>query len=110
MKVAALVSDLMFTSKIREVALAQAVEVQIAKDPAAIADDSEIVVIDLEARRFSAVDALVALRSRLPNAHLIGFFSHVNEELGAKALEAGANEVMPRSKFVRVLPDLVKVE
>ena len=37
---------------------------------------------------------------------VVSFFSHVHEELAGEAEALGLGEVMPRSKFVRVLPGL----
>jgi hypothetical protein len=37
---------------------------------------------------------------------VVSFFSHVHEEVAGEAVELGLGEVMPRSKFVRVLPSL----
>jgi hypothetical protein len=37
---------------------------------------------------------------------VVSFFSHVHEEVAGEALGLGLGEVMPRSKFVRVLPGL----
>lgn len=41
------------------------------------------------------------------DAPVIGFASHVDDELMASARAAGCREVLPRSRFFRTLPALV---
>jgi hypothetical protein len=38
---------------------------------------------------------------------VVSFFSHVHGDTAENAVSLGLGEVMPRSKFVRVLPELL---
>jgi hypothetical protein len=38
---------------------------------------------------------------------VVAYVSHVNQDLADAARLAGADEVLPRSRFVQVLPDLL---
>ena len=58
---------------------------------------ADIVVVDLA--RFAA--AVSELRTALPNARIVAFGPHVDEEAATAAREAGADVVLPRSRFFR---------
>jgi hypothetical protein len=44
---------------------------------------------------------------QLREVPLVGFFSHVQTELRRNALDAGFDQVLPRSAFSRDLPNLL---
>jgi DNA-binding NarL/FixJ family response regulator len=69
-----------------------------------------LVIFDLNAASASAVELIRQLKAdaELASTPVIGFFSHVQVELMRAAEAAGCNEVMPRSKFTSVLPDLLR--
>jgi DNA-binding NarL/FixJ family response regulator len=52
-----------------------------------------------------AVRRVKALR---PELRVLGFLSHVQLELAEHAKAAGADEVMPRSRFSAHLPEILK--
>jgi DNA-binding NarL/FixJ family response regulator len=55
-----------------------------------------------------AVDMIRKIREgREKDLPIVGFLSHVDRELAAKAQAAGATQVMPRSQFAETLPDLL---
>jgi DNA-binding NarL/FixJ family response regulator len=91
-KVVAFVTDLMDRSKVQ----AAVPDATFARDPADAAD-ADVVVVDLV--RFG--DAIAALRTAAPGARIVAFGPHVDDELLARAGEAGADSVMPRSLFFR---------
>lgn len=109
-------SDLMFISKVKEVASAAQGQVKVARSLAAleqaVADSSEpgALMIDLEKNTIEQ-EALVEVTRRLSPLgwRVVSFFSHVHEEVGDKAAKLGLGEVMPRSRFVKVLPSLFGV-
>ena len=92
MRVCALVSDLMDRSRISG-AIA---EVEFVRDAAACAA-ADVVIVDL-ARSGAEV---AALRAAAPTARIIGFGPHVDEESAGAAVAAGADVVLPRSRFFR---------
>jgi DNA-binding NarL/FixJ family response regulator len=91
-RVCALVSDLMDRSKIS----AAVTEVTFVRTTDACAD-ADVVIVDLA--RFG--DQMSSLRAALPSARLICFGSHVDEASAEAARAAGADTVLPRSKFFR---------
>jgi len=112
--IVAAVDDLLFSSKIRNVAKQHRVEVVFARSPDAILSEvrarrPSLVVFDLNAERTKPVETLARIKSdpELAGTRAIGFASHVHAELIAAARAAGADEVMARSAFVSTLPDIV---
>jgi DNA-binding NarL/FixJ family response regulator len=91
-KVVALTSDLMDRSRITG-AIAG---VEFASDPAGCSD-ADVVIIDLA--RFGS--AVREVRRALPDARIVAFGPHVDEEAATDAREAGADVVWPRSRFFR---------
>ena len=92
MNVVAYVTDLMDRSKVQS-AIADAT---FARDPAAAAG-AEVVIVDLA--RFG--DVVAAIHAAAPDARIVAFGPHVDDELLRRAGEAGADVVMPRSQFFR---------
>ena len=90
MRVCALVGDLMDRSRIS----ASLPDVVFVREVAACAD-SDVVIVDL-ARSGHDV---AAARAVAPSARIVGFGPHVDEEQAQAARAAGADLVLPRSRF-----------
>jgi len=104
--VLALVRDLMFSSKISATARAERIEVKIVRDPAKLVTEAgERLLVDLN--QDGAVPAASEWKARTGGA-VIGFVSHVDAPTIAKAREEGFDQVLARSRFVEMLPDLLK--
>ncbi len=105
--------DLMFISKVKEVAAAAQREVAVVRSLQALeqaignSSGPAVLMIDLE-KSGIAKSELQEPVARLSSQgwRVVSFFSHVHEEVAGEAVELGLGEVMPRSKFVRVLPEL----
>jgi hypothetical protein len=59
--------------------------------------DADVVIVDLA--RFAA--AVGDVRRALPNARVVAFGPHVDEDAAAGAVADGADVVWPRSRFFR---------
>ena len=96
-RVAAIVPDLFFASKVKETLTAAGHDVTIvsAEPP----PETDLVVVDLD-----AAGAEVAVPSGTPS---LGFYSHVDVETRARAEQAGFDLVVPRSRMAREMPELV---
>lgn len=90
MRVCALVGDLMDRSRIS----ASIPDVVFVRDAAKCAD-ADVVIVDLAK---SGKD-VGALRAAVPAARIVGFGPHVDEDSAAAARAAGADVVLPRSRF-----------
>lgn len=110
----ALVADLIFASRIRAAAAAEGVRVETvttsnALIEAAHAARPRLILVDLAARGVDPVSLIGALKadSALASVPIVAFGPHVDADLLVAAREAGADRVLARSAFVRLLPSLL---
>jgi hypothetical protein len=104
-----LVQDMMFTSKIREVAKQTGVSVQGVRDPAALAGaapGAKLVILDL--RLPTAGDALARLASDPATSAIpsVGFIDHEKTDVMDAARAQGCGQVMAKGQFANALPKL----
>lgn len=112
------IEDLFFLAKIQETAKKVGVKVAFLKnDKEAIAkltdcDESErpsLIVFDLNNFNAKPLSLIPKIKAKLKKStSIIGFLSHVQADLKAKAIEAGCDTVMPRSAFSQNLPNLLR--
>jgi len=106
MKALALVSDLMFSSRITAEAKAAGAQVQILRKPEQLNQaEGELLLVDLNLP--GATTAAAAWRQK-EGRRTVGFVSHIDAATIAAAREAGLEEIMPRSRFIQVLPELLR--
>lgn len=105
------VPDLFFSTRITSTAQQLGVTC-VACAPAALADRfraqrTPLVIVDLHAD--GALEAIRALRA-LPetcDVRVVGFYSHVDNELRTAAIAAGVSDPMPRSAFTARLAGIL---
>jgi hypothetical protein len=112
------VEDLFVTAKINEASKNQGVKVAFVKSDkdivAQLADMEEkdhpsLIVFDLNNTAAKPLTLIPKLKAKLKKGtSIIGFLSHLQGDLKAKAVEAGCNTVMPRSAFSQSLPNLLR--
>ena len=102
----ALVRDLMFASRIRGSAPAAQTATSVAALLEVAGARTRLVLVDAEVP--DGVSAVREVRRASPNAEVVGFGPHVDEAALAALTEAGADRVLPRGRFVRELPQLVR--
>lgn len=106
--------DLLFITKVKEVAATSGAGLTIAKseeslrNALATSPKGGILMIDLEKAPVS-LDVVRDVLSAGGGAdwRVCAFFSHVHLEVADMARQLGFQEVMPRSKFVSLLPNLL---
>ena len=106
----ALVSDLLFTSKIRETAATLGLPVETVRTADALlarAPAATVVIVHLIAHGLDAAPALRALRAAAPTARLVAFGPHTAEDLLASARAAGADAVLTHGQLAKQLPSLL---
>lgn len=108
MKIAGLIDDLFFTSKLREVAKSLGRETVVCQSASAVPPDAARVFVDLSATMFDPIAEIAALKKVAPETPVTAFFSHVQIDMKERALKAGADEVVPRSAFTERLSELLK--
>jgi hypothetical protein len=100
-QVVAISSDLLLGSRIEGMLGAAGHDATLSPSLAdASLDDAELVVADLDEE---SPEALAGL-----GVPVLGYYSHVNAETRRVAEAAGIDLVVPRSKLVRELPQLVE--
>ena len=107
-------SDLFFISKIKEVAASLSQPITVARSQAVLEREASqaapggLLMVDLE-KVTVPLEALSAIEQTLREKgwQTVSFFSHVHIDTAEKAKAAGLGEVMARSKFVKVLPELL---
>ncbi|HZZ40903.1 MAG TPA: response regulator [Acidobacteriaceae bacterium] len=112
------IEDLFFFAKINESARKLGIKVAFVKnDPETVArifeaaedDRPSLIVFDLNNAAAKPMTLIPKIKSKLKKStSVIGFLSHLQGDLKAKALEAGCDMVMPRSAFSQNLPTLLR--
>jgi DNA-binding NarL/FixJ family response regulator len=115
----ALIDDIFFLAKVHETAKHTGVKLETAATgeqllKAAAASPAALILVDLNARQgaLDAVEQLCASNSAMNGQgnprRVIAFLSHVQTDLAERALAAGCQDVMPRSKFTQNLPEILR--
>jgi hypothetical protein len=111
------IEELFFQAKIQETAKKLGVKVAFVKnDKEALAEMMEgeenkpaLIVFDLNNANAKPLTLIPKLKTKLKrSASIIGFLSHLQGDLKAKAVEAGCDVVMPRAAFSQNLPNLLR--
>ena len=112
------IEDLFFTAKIQETARKLGVKVAFVKNDkeqiaALTASENEdhpgLIVFDLNNANAKPLTLIPKLKTKLKKTtSIIGFLSHLQGDLKAKAVEAGCDTVMPRAAFSQNLPNLLR--
>lgn len=115
MSIALLSKDLLFISRVKEVAAALSGEAVCVKNEGQLIEllavsgppQGGVMLIDLEKSPVSleVLGSLLTEDAR-QRWRCIAFYSHVHHETALRARAIGIEEVIPRSKFVQLLPTL----
>ncbi|MDP3722786.1 MAG: hypothetical protein Q8R91_04735 [Candidatus Omnitrophota bacterium] len=106
----AIVDDLIFRVKLEAAAAHLGTPLTIAADAESALRSGQgwsRVLIDLNLSRGDPLAMIRDLRQAYPDVPMIGYCSHVQQDLKTQALEAGCTTVLPRSAFVQQLPQLL---
>ena len=99
------ITDMLFSSKLREAAKATGVTVQPAREPvafAAAAREAKLAIVDL--RLPAALAALEALGGAV---RTVGFIDHEKTDVMDAARALGCSDVMAKGQFANALPKLL---
>ena len=112
------IDDLFFIAKIQETARKLGIKVAFVKnekdtiaDLLALPEEARptLIVFDLNSASAKPLALIPKLKTKLKRTtSIVGFLSHLQGELKAKAIEAGCDTVMPRSAFSQTLPNLLR--
>jgi CheY-like chemotaxis protein len=105
-----MISDMLFSSKLREAAKASGVSVQAAREPqawAAAAAGAKLAIVDLRMpTALAALDALAATPST-SGLRTVGFIDHERTDVMEQARAKGCSDVMAKGQFANALPKLL---
>lgn len=112
------IEDLFFIAKIQETARKLGVKIAFIKNDkesiAALTGLAEeerpgLIVFDLNNANAKPLTLIPKLKTKLKRStSIVGFLSHLQGDLKAKAVEAGCDTVMPRAAFSQNLPNLLR--
>ncbi len=113
MALAAVVTDLIFSTKIVTEARAQGRIVPVLRSFSKMeeflkATPPDFLIVDLHSGGIDGVSAIGKAMTCGRACKVLAYVSHGERELAQKARDAGATQVVPRSEFVLLLPELVK--
>src|ERR1700689_61116 len=103
-----LITDMLFSSKLREAAKATGVTVQPARERAAFAaaaQEAKLAIVDL--RLPTALAALEALAGAARQPRTVGFIDHEKTDVMDAARAKGCTDVMAKGQFANALPKLL---
>ena len=111
-RVAALIPDLLFGSKVQSALQAAGHEVDLIAGEVEAWDEVggiDLLVIDLTSPDVDGVELFetLATAGELHEVRTLGFFAHVEPEVRDRALQAGFDVVVPRSRMAREGAQLV---
>lgn len=113
--VLAVVEDLFFVVKIKDAAKRAGVEVVFLKSEQAVLekalDAPALIILDLNISSVQPIPLIAKLKTgETRHVPLLGFVSHVQTDLRAKAEEVGCETVVPRSVFSQRLQEILQVQ
>jgi CheY-like chemotaxis protein len=111
-RVVALIGDLLFGSKVQAMLEAAGHEVDLVTGDVEVWDEIggvDVLVVDLTTDEVDPVQLVDTLKSGGEMAHVktLAFYSHVEPAVRERALAAGIDEVVPRSRMNREGGELV---
>jgi hypothetical protein len=112
------IEDLFFIAKIQETARKLGVKIAFIKNDkesiaqlTGLAEEERpgLIVFDLNNANAKPLTLIPKLKTKLKRStSIVGFLSHLQGDLKAKAVEAGCDTVMPRAAFSQNLPNLLR--
>ena len=112
--IVAILDDMFFASKLREAAKASGVDIEFIKSEFALhgfnpSEPPSLVIVDLANKNIAPLDIVRLIKSsdKFGNARVIGYLPHVAKELAARVLDAGYDQVLPRSRLSRELATIL---
>jgi DNA-binding response OmpR family regulator len=112
-RVALLCPDLLFGSRLQgslEAAGHQVWRLDTVEQARGATPESDLLIVDLTAEGIDGAKVLQRLREggEVEGVATLGFYAHVDQETRRRAIDAGFDRVVPRSRMAREAPALVE--
>ena len=111
MAVVAIVEDLFFRAKIEAAAAQAGIPLVVARDATAVTQAAtpswQCVILDLHLSSADPLQMIRDVNAAHPARPIVAHYSHVETQSPLQATHAGCTLVLPRSAFVRRLPELL---
>ncbi|MGC8541924.1 MAG: response regulator [Phycisphaerae bacterium] len=113
MALAAIVTDLIFSTKIVAEARAQKRQVRVLRSYSVLSEflratPPDMLIVDMNCGGINPLSAIALAKTSKPSCKIVAYLSHTQQDLAQQAMQAGAEQVVPRSEFVVLLPTLVQ--
>ncbi len=112
MSAVALITDLMFTAKVKGTADLIGLRLKVVRDLSVLSEEIaagvDLAIIDMNADGVDTVEAIRRCKSAPQPPAVLAYLSHVQKDLADAANAAGADLVLPRSRFSAELPELLR--
>ncbi len=111
-EVAVMIRDLIFETKIKSTAQSLGINPAVVRSLSDLesllaSTGIRLLIVDLNTAGPTAFDAIRAAK-KAASVRVLAFASHVDVDLASLANQAGADEVLPRSRFASQLPQLLQ--
>ena len=111
-QVVAVLTDLIFDSRLRSTAEAIGLGYRSVRTLERLHESLDsrpraIVIVDMEVNGISACDAIAQSIAHSAKATVIAYYPHVQTELRQQAVDAGADMILPRSRFSAEITDIL---
>jgi len=113
--VVAVVDDLLFGAKLQETARRLEIPLVLLRTsqdvPATVRQHRPgLLIVDLQSETCAPLEVIRGIKTDpdLRAIRVLGYFSHVRDDLKTAAADAGCDEVLPRSAFAARLPDILR--
>lgn len=105
------ITDLIFETKIRSTAQSLGAALTTVRSIASLTAELDrspptLVIVDLNAAG-DPIEAVTLAKAHASHPRVVAYVSHVDVDLARRAQSAGADEVMPRSRFTNELPKIL---
>lgn len=110
----AVTRDLLFSTKISGTGQALGIGVQVTGSADVVqkalsSGEVRLVIVDMALPQDVACACIQAASAHPSSPEILAFYSHVDAAARDAAQSAGAQQVMPRSKFSAELPDILRI-
>ena len=111
MFILAYITDFFFQAKVSETAKQLGVPIKTVTSLSSfeleLRQNPSLIIVDLASDGVDCSALIAKTKGDCPTIPIVAFGAHVDAEMLSRAAEAGADRALPRSKFSRILPEII---